>query len=105
MKLKDDSVVVNVTLYTSAIKRAVDKVYLAYGLDPVCTSGNDSPRKHKVGSMHPLDRALDIRFWDLLNVVARHIRAELPDYFDVVVEKDHFHIEADQRREPPTRDT
>jgi hypothetical protein len=98
MRLKNTHVIVNPTLYTRAIRQAVDKVYLTYGLDPVCTSGNDS--KHMVGSMHGLDRALDIRFWDLLAIVAQEIKAELPDYYDVVVEKDHFHIEADKRREP-----
>jgi hypothetical protein len=98
MKLRNTKVIVNPTLYTRAIRQAVDKVYLAYGLDPVCTSGNDG--KHMDGSMHGLDRALDIRFWDLLAIVAQEIKAELPDYYDVVVEKDHFHIEADKRREP-----
>jgi hypothetical protein len=100
MRLKNATVIVNPTLYTRAIRQAVDKVYLTYGLDSVCTSGNDG--KHMEGSMHGLDRALDIRFWDLLAVVAQEIKAELPDYYDVVVEKDHFHIEADQRREPET---
>jgi hypothetical protein len=98
MKLKNSSVIVNPTLYTRAIRQAVDKVYLQYGLDPVCTSGNDGA--HMPGSMHGKDRALDIRFWDLLTVIGRDIKAQLPDYYDVVIEKDHFHIEADQRREP-----
>lgn len=97
VKLKDSTVIVKKNTYTSEIQQAVEKVYAPFGLDPVCTSGNDG--KHKPNSEHYKDRALDIRFWDLLRVVADRIKAYLPPYYDVVVEKDHFHIEADSKKE------
>lgn len=101
MQRKNDTVVIVANGYTDAIRTAVDTVYRAYGLEPVCTSGQDSLQKHKQGSMHALGRALDIRFWDLLDVVANQIRAELPPWYEVIVERDHFHIEADVKHEPP----
>lgn len=97
MQLKDTSVLVTKNEYTSSIQQAVENVYKAFGLDPVCTSGNDG--KHKPNSEHYKDRALDIRFWDVLQFVADRIKAHLPPFYDVVVEKDHFHIEADSRKE------
>lgn len=97
MKPKDSSVIINYNPYLDKIKQAVESIYKAFGIEPVCTSGNDG--KHKPNSEHYKDRALDIRFWDVLQFVADRIKAHLPPYYDVVVEKDHFHIEADSRKE------
>ncbi len=97
MTPKDPSVIITKNEYISSIQQAVEKVYAAFGLDPVCTSGNDG--KHKLNSEHYKDRALDFRFWDVLQFVADRIKANLPPFYDVVVEKDHFHIEADSRKE------
>ena len=97
MKLKDATVVYHRNLYTEAIEKAVNQVYGEYGLNPVCTSGNDS--KHGKNSYHYQDRALDIRFWDILGVVAAKLKKVLPPYYDVVVEMDHIHIEADKVKE------
>lgn len=98
MKFKDASVVVNQNQYTDRIIRAVSTVYEEYGLEPTCTSGNDS--KHLKRSMHYKDRALDFRTWDLLNVIAQKIKALLPPWYEVYVEGDHVHIEADEKHEP-----
>ncbi len=100
MQLKDTTVVIVKNKYTDAMRAAVDAVYAEFGLDPVCTSGRDA-LVHKVGSMHPLGRALDIRTWDLLNVIAARIKAQLPTWYEVYVESDHFHLEADVKHEPP----
>lgn len=100
MQRKNNTVVVVANVYTDTIRHAVDRVYRNYGLEPVCTSGQDSLDKHKTTGMHPKGRALDIRFWDLLDVVANQIRAQLPHWYEVLVEKDHFHIEADSKHEP-----
>ena len=97
MKIKDSSVKVPNNQYTAAIQFAVESVYKTHGLEPTCTSGNDGA--HSPASLHYVDRALDIRFWDLLNSVANEIKKILPEYYDVVVEKDHFHIEADIKKE------
>ena len=97
MKLKDSTVIVNQNIYTDTIKAIVDRVYKTYGLEATCTSGNDGV--HGKNSYHGKDRALDIRFWDILDKVAESIRRNLPPYYDDVVEKDHFHIEADAKKE------
>lgn len=97
MIAKDSTVVIPDNPYIAAIREAVDHVYAGFGLDPVCTSGHDG--QHMKGSMHDLGRALDIRVWDLLNVVRDRIRAQLPPWYDVVIEKDHIHVEADLRKE------
>ncbi|NGZ94945.1 MAG: hypothetical protein CV089_02220 [Nitrospira sp. WS110] len=83
--------------YTNAIMAACQK---AYGdLDVVVTAGRDG--KHSPKSYHYVDRALDIRFWNVKDkpAMAAKIRSLLPAYFDVVVESDHFHIEADATKE------
>jgi len=100
MMFKDATVVVNPNKYTDRIKRAVEIVYQEYGIEPTCTSGNDST-KHKKGSMHYKDRALDFRTWDLLELlIVRKVKALLPPWYEVYIEKDHIHIEADERHEP-----
>lgn len=97
MKLKDASVIYNRTPHTEAIEQAADRTWGSLGLEPTCTSGNDG--KHGERSLHYADRALDLRFWDLLEVYAQKLRDCLPEYYDVVVEKDHVHIEADRVKE------
>lgn len=97
MKLKDTTVVFNRTPYTEAIEQAADAVWATVGLEPTCTSGNDGT--HGTRSLHYADRALDLRFWDILEVFAQRLRDTLPEYYDVLVEKDHFHLEADRVKE------
>lgn len=102
LQLKDH-VVIRGNVYTNAILRAVQLVYARYTADrlEVVTSGNDS--KHGIASYHYKDRALDIRFWNISAAqreqVAQELRAELPPFYDVVVEADHYHIEADEVKE------
>jgi hypothetical protein len=88
--------------YTNAIMRAVQLAYKKYGLkEVVLSAGRDG--KHGPKSYHYLDRALDIRFWTVKEedrgLVAGYIKAELPPFYDVVVESDHYHIEADAAKE------
>jgi len=97
MKTKDKSVVINKNVYTDAIIKAAEEVYSELGLDPTITSGNDG--QHGPGSYHYQDRALDLRFWDVLEVFKQKLKAKLLPFYDVVVEKDHFHIEADRTKE------
>lgn len=85
--------------YINAMLQAVQTVYESRGWAVVVTSGRDS---HDTG-YHPLDRAVDIRYWMIprearLSVAAR-IRTLLPAYYDLIVEPDHYHIEADARKE------
>lgn len=57
--------------------------------------------KHSPGSKHYVGGAFDIRTRDIpqdqWQIVAGDIRERLGSEFDVVVEKDHFHIELDPK--------
>lgn len=61
-----------------------------------CTDG-----KHSAGSKHYTGGAFDIRTRDIpqdqWQIVAGDIRERLGSEFDVVVEKDHLHIENDPK--------
>jgi hypothetical protein len=102
MRLKDSTVRLPDNPDIARIVQAVEAVYSEFGLEPTCTSGNERTAKHMPTSMHYCDRALDIRFWDVLDAVASRIRAKLPAYYDVVREKDHFHIESDPTKQKET---
>lgn len=100
LQLKD-GVVITGNKYTNAILHAVQVVYGRHEILAMVTSGNDST--HGPHSYHGKDRALDIRFWDIQaenrRAVADEIRAILPPFYDVVIETDHYHIEADEKKE------
>jgi hypothetical protein len=92
--------------YTNAIMLAVQLAYKKYGVgEVVLTAGRDGV--HGPKSYHYQDRALDVRFWSIpekdRGLVAAYIKAELPPYYDVVVEDDHYHIEADAEKEKAGR--
>lgn len=103
MLLLKDDVTVTGTKYTTAIMQAVQTVFDTRGIVTVITAGSDG-HAHRPASLHHKDRALDVRFWDIpvdqRSLVAAKIQSLLPDWYDVVIEKDHFHVEADVRREP-----
>lgn len=75
----------------------VDDAYAARGLECVVTSGSEG--RHMPKSLHYSGNALDFR---ILNVppgmrdsLFSDIRSRLGVQFDVVVEKDHLHVEFD----------
>lgn len=72
---------------------------LYYPHDCVITSGFDG--SHKVGSLHYVGRALDFRTYHVASRVLPDLRANIADAlgfdFDVVLEKDHLHIEYDPK--------
>ncbi len=76
-----------------------NEVYKKYGKDLVITSVNDS--KHGEGSLHYKGFAIDTRIFYFPKGVAKKVRDEiasrLGDEFDVVLEKDHIHIEYDPK--------
>ncbi len=94
VQLKDGCVITG-NKYTNAILHAVQTVYARHEVGVVVTSGDDGV--HSAHSYHAQHRALDIRFWDIKpenrRAVCEEIRAELPAFYDVVMEDDHFHIE------------
>lgn len=94
-----DGVVVVGNRYTRTIMSACERAFGELGLPVTLTSGLDGT--HLPTSYHPQGRALDVRRWGVVNVDAliARLRALLPPYYDVVLEKDHIHIEADARKE------
>ena len=75
-----------------------DQVYVSmFNKEMVITSISDSV--HGSGSLHPLGKAVDIRARDVTslgkNAFVVAMKTKLGDNYDVVLEKDHFHIEFD----------
>jgi hypothetical protein len=77
----------------------IDEVFLNHSLDAVITSGNDST--HMTGSLHYVDRALDLRSHHLPagseEVVVNELRAALGLEYTVILEgrdtlNEHIHV-------------
>lgn len=74
--------------------QAADSVYAKYGLDCVITSAVDGI--HSKGSLHYTGQAVDLRTRDSgakINEIVRDIKEALAENYDVVLEKDHLHLE------------
>lgn len=94
-----DGVLVAGNRYTNEMFRALETAYDELGLDVTVTAGRDG--KHGEHSYHYRDRALDVRFWGVIDKprLAQRLKELLPPFYDVVVEKDHYHLEADATKE------
>ena len=72
-------------------------VYAAHDYDCVVTSINDS--RHMTNSLHYRGYAFDLRIWmipeEMRESFAAELAAALGPEFDVVLEDDHIHVEAD----------
>lgn len=67
-----------------------------FGSPLVLTSGLDGT--HMENSLHYEGKAIDVRIWYIEgneDVVVSKLEEKLPDYFDVVLEPTHIHIELD----------
>lgn len=66
---------------------------------PVITSANDS--KHGVDSLHYKNLAWDLRTNNLdkdkIEEIARMLRVNLGNDWDIIVETDHLHVEMDRK--------
>lgn len=99
IQLKDKSV--NVEGLTSAIKSKIIDIALAcreiQGENYIMTITSAKDGKHMSNSKHYSGNAIDIRTRDMkeINDTAREIKFELGEDYDVIVEKDHIHIEYD----------
>ena len=75
------------------------EIYTKYGIELVITSGKDG--KHKDDSLHYRGNAFDCRTYTLsgedLPKVANTLKAKLGINYDVVIEKDHIHVEYDKK--------
>jgi hypothetical protein len=74
-------------------------VMAAHSVQCVITSGTDG--KHKAGSLHYADKALDFRSrgmaLPLQQLIATQVRERLGRDYDFIAEGDHFHGEYDPK--------
>ena len=95
MKLKSGVRILGIRPEIAFIMPAVQKVYDDHGTELVITSVTDG--KHSRGSLHYAGAALDLRTRDTSRETAKRITAALKkalgDDFDVVLERDHIHME------------
>lgn len=101
ISLKDNTV--NPSTFSAPLVLALvvaNEVYKEHGADLVITSGNDAT--HYNTSLHYAGEAADLRIRDLsvevLGEVTGVIKKRLGRNFDVVLEKDHIHLEHQPRR-------
>ncbi len=98
MNIKDGASVQGVQWQMFHAALVAEQVYKKFGAECVITAGTDG--KHMEGSLHYKGCALDIRTW---NVAGRELQVKvelqqkLGKDYDVVLEKDHVHIEWDPR--------
>lgn len=101
IELKDGTVLKG-NKYINEMLRAVQIAFGDHGL-PVATITSGIDGAHGVGSYHSKGRAVDVRFWGVPDEkrldVALSIRKWLPAFYDVVTEVDHYHLEADEKKE------
>ena len=101
IELKDGVTLVG-NKYINEMLRVVQFVFGNFGIEiATITSGTDGV--HGPNSYHAKERALDVRFWNVPEpqrlFVAISLRRWLPDFYDVVTETNHYHIEADANKE------
>jgi uncharacterized protein YcbK (DUF882 family) len=79
---------------------ALDQISNGMDKDIWITSANDGV--HRKNSYHYKNLALDIRIWNLTKIEIEQSMIDLVNYlgsyYDIVLEKDHIHIEFDERR-------
>lgn len=80
------------------VLQIADCIYKKHGQDCIVTSGNDG--LHKMNSLHYTGYAVDLRTRCLQDReteqnVAAELAAALGAEFDIVLEKNHLHIEYD----------
>lgn len=93
---------VEISLMAPALLDAILKAFAAYhdaGEEFFITSLTDG--RHMIGSLHYKGLAFDIRIWNLKHKTAQQmaelLKAILGPGHDVVVEKDHIHVEVDPK--------
>lgn len=75
----------------------LDRVYAEFGTEMVITSGKDGT--HGNNSLHYQGKAVDLRFWNVLQVLVEKLHEELGPDYEVILEKDHIHIELDPKHD------
>ena len=99
MHLKDNTVNI-VDLVPELVMQlpSIDQIYAdEYHTELVITSGKDGI--HGKGSLHYEGKAVDLRTWNVLVSLVSRLQAELGPNFEVVLEKDHIHVEYDPQHD------
>jgi hypothetical protein len=96
VKVKDSSVNID-GLKTEIVSKFadIDHVFKQFGVEAVATSGKDGV--HGRNSKHYEGLALDLRTWHVLGKVVELLKQTLGEGYDVVLEKDHIHVEYDPK--------
>lgn len=83
--------------FRKVLETKVVRAYDEVDHDMVITSLNDG--KHMVGSLHYEGKAADLRIWGLKDpaAVEKRIAILVGTDFDVILEKDHIHVEYDPK--------
>lgn len=111
MKFKDGTrFTSNMHFVTPFVITVVDSAYMEeFGHEAVCTSAND--RIHQENSLHYKGAAWDFRIWrnndftkgpypaSELALLKDKLNRRLGDLFDIVLERDHIHVEFDPKAE------
>lgn len=98
MELKQGASLENVQWQMFHAAIVAEQIYKKFGAECVITAGTDG--KHMEGSLHYKGCALDMRTW---NVAGRELQVKvelqqaLGKDYDVVLEKDHIHVEWDPK--------
>lgn len=105
MRCKDGVILDDLCREMDAVHSKVDAAFASHGCAEhavcTCTTGG----RHKAGSKHYINQAADYRRPDWPNfrdqALAESVRDSIHDYlgrkYDVVLEKDHIHIEYDPK--------
>lgn len=75
-----------------------EQIYKKYGAECVITAGTDG--KHMEGSLHYKGLALDLRTFNVPGrelAICNQIKQALGPDYDVIIEKDHIHLEYDPK--------
>ena len=94
-----DGVTVTFTPEVNRILETAEYAFQANGYSCVCTSGTDG--KHMAGSKHYEAKAVDLRSFhvsaEMLPKIVSELQERLGKDYDVVLEKDHLHVEHDAK--------
>ena len=97
MKFKEGAKVFGIRQEAMLVLMCADTVWGRQGEELVCTSVVDGAHSHS--SLHYTGCAVDLRIWGIdVEVAAHELRGALTDEYDVVVEKDHIHVEFQPKR-------
>ena len=96
LKFKDGVVWKDMHPRIEAALPILDEIYQDVKTECVVTSGRDG--KHMEGSLHYEGKALDIRTYNVLEALVKEIKDSLGVGYDVILEKDHIHIEWDPKQ-------